>query len=370
MDMDAISSQLLYRYSTDRSEQNTEQTSRKHHSLDGHHPGRRVGHAHRHERAQGVEHRREIDDRNDERRHPAEHAGETGKLSYRHSERTALHIRTQEGDTVRLKIKASESLGVAAGQDEGDDGETISELGLQARSHIRISFKVKGELNGDEMAAIQAVIDQAGTMADDFFTGNAEGAFATASALEIDAAQLANVRIRMKSSEQLTYPLSGMLPTRLDGPQVSAVEPAGDSSPVPVTDGSVDNTDVPEVPAGEGPAGTGNVDGEAAAAAPVTDETVTDVTGDDTGRTSIMANALQSIGVFLNSLMDSFGGDDDAQGGVASADSITLKLQVFRSMLLSVSELQDTKQEDPATRLAAETLDAVSAQQTPLDALA
>jgi len=370
MDMDAISSQLLYRYSSDRSEQNTEQSSRKHHPLDGHHPGRRVGHAHRHEQAQGVEHRREVGDRDDDRRHSKESAGESDALSYRRSERTALHIRTQEGDMVRLKIKASESLSVAAGQVDDDDGETISQLDLQARSRTRISFKVKGDLNGEEMAAIQSVIEQAGAMAENFFTGDAEGAFATASALEIDAAQLANVRIRMKSSEQLTYPVSGMLPTRLDGPQASAAEAADDSSPAPVTDESVDNTDAPAAPAGEVSAGTGNGDGEAAAAVPVTDETATDVTGDDTGRTSIMANALQSIGVFLNSLMDAFGGNDDAQGGVASADSITLKLQVFRSMLLSVSELQDTKQEDPATRLATETLDAVSAQQTPLDAVA
>ena len=146
MDMEAISSQLLYRYSTDRSEQNPEQSSRKHHPLDGHHPGRRVGHAHRQEQAHGIDQRREVDDRDDDRRHPKETAGESNSLSYRRSERTALHIKTQEGDMVRLKIKASESLSVAAGQVE-DDGETISELELQARSRTRISFKVKGELN-------------------------------------------------------------------------------------------------------------------------------------------------------------------------------------------------------------------------------
>ncbi|MBT8117408.1 MAG: hypothetical protein KJO66_06210, partial [Gammaproteobacteria bacterium] len=364
--MDAISSQLLYRYSPDRSAERPEQSSRKHHPLDGHHPGRRVGHAHRHEQAQGVEHRREIDDSNEERRHPAEHAGENGKLSYRHSERTALHIRTQEGDMVRLKIRASESLSIAAGQDENDDGKTISELDLQARSLTRISLKVKGELNGEEMAAIQSVIEQAGTMAENFFTGDAEGAFATASALEIDAAQLANVRIRMKSSEQLTYPGSGALPARLTAPQAPTTEPAG-TSPAPVSGASADNPATS--PAGTAVEDTGadSANVEAAAVVPVPAEADTVDSADATGRTSIMANTLQSIGVFLNNLMDTFSGTDDGQGGVVSADNMTLKLQVFRSMLLSVSELQDTKQEDPATTLAAETLDAVSTQQTPLD---
>jgi len=368
MDMDAISSQLLYRYSSDRSEQSPEQSSRKHHPLDGHHPGRRVGHAHRHEQAQGVEHRREVGDGDDDRRQPKESAGESDALSYRRSERTALHIRTQEGDMVRLKIKASESLSVAAGQVD-DDGETISQLDLQARSHIRISFKVKGELNGDEMTAIQAVIDQAGTMADDFFTGNTEGAFATASALEIDAVQLARVSIRMKTSEQLTYPMSGALPARLTSPQEPATEPAG-TSPAPVTGASADNPVTPPAETAVEDAGADSANDEAAAVVPVPAETDAVDSAEIPGRTSIMANTLQSIGVFLNHLMDTFSGTDDAQGGVVSADNMTLKLQVFRSMLLSVSEIGNQQQEEPATALAAETLDAMTVQQAPLDAVA
>jgi hypothetical protein len=369
MDMDAISSQLLYRYSSDRSEQSPEQSSRKHQPVDGHHPGRRVGHAHRHEQAHGIDQRREVDDKDNDRRHPKEYAGERDTLSYRRSERTALHIKTQEGDMVRLKIKASESLSIAAGQ-VNDDGETISELELQARSRTRISFKVKGELNEEEMAAIQSVIAQAGAMAEDFFTGNAEGAFATASALEIDAGQLARVNIRMKTSEQLTYPMSGALPARLTTPQAPTTEPAG-ASPAPVTGASADNPVTPPAETAVEDAGADSTNDEAAAVLPVPAETDAVDSAESPGRTSIMANTLQSIGVFLNNLMETFSGTDDAQGGVVSADNMTLKLQVFRSMLLSVSEIGNQQQEEePATALAADTLDALTVQQVPLDAVA
>ncbi|MGB5261922.1 MAG: hypothetical protein WBO34_15565 [Gammaproteobacteria bacterium] len=364
--MDAINSQLLYRYAADRSPERPEQSSLKHHPLDGHHSGRRVGHSHRAQQGQAVELRREVDDRDDDRRQKTEDADERSTLSYRRSERTTLQIKTQEGDTVRLKIKASESLSVAAGQAE--DGETFSGVELQALSRTRISFKVKGELNEQEMGAIQAVIAQAGTMAEDFFSGNLDDAFATASALEIDATQLANIRIRMKTSEQLTYPTSGALPARLEAPQASSPDATG-TSPAPVIEGSADTTE--SAPAGSTGQDDGIIsdNGEAAAALPVPAEAAVD-SADTDGHTSIMVNTLQSIGAFLNKLMDTFSGDSEVQEGGVSADSMTLKLQVFRSLLLSVNDLQNPDKQEPASELAADTLDVISAQQTPLDAVA
>ena len=85
-----------------------------------------------------------------------------------------------------------------------------------------------------------------------------------------------------------------------------------------------------------------------------------------------MASAIQSIGVFLNKLMDAFSSDTSAGAGNVPADSTSLKLQIFRSMLLSVSELQQQSEtEEPAaTALLADTLDTLTAEQTPLDAVA
>jgi hypothetical protein len=105
------------------------------------------------------------------------HGEESSTMAFRRSDRTTLTIETREGDVVRLKIRASKSPPADIEQLE-EDGTTMSEFGLQARSRMRISVKIDGNLNAEEHAAIQAVIEQASAMASDFFVGNVEGAFA------------------------------------------------------------------------------------------------------------------------------------------------------------------------------------------------
>jgi hypothetical protein len=291
-------------------------------------------------------------------------------LTYRRSERTTLTLQTQEGDTVRLKIKATEMLAVDAGKTGDDgDGQTISELEVQASSRTRIAIRVNGDLNEQEMAAIQSVIDQAGAMAEDFFSGNTSDAFASASELEIDATQLANVRIRMKTSEQLTYPMAGALQALGMTPQVGTDEADVDETQAADTASTATSTAVEpdETPATVADA-AGSESGDTAAPANPEPESI-DTTG-AADRDQLMANVLQSIGSFLNNLFTAFsGGEDDADNNFAPTD-MTLKLQVFRSMLLSISDMENAKDDGQATDLAAETIDAINAQQTPLDAVA
>ena len=371
MDMETVSSQLLSRYFPDRSQESSTGLPRKDKRIDEQHPGHRADHVHRHESGRGIEQRRDIEDNPDKHKHRHEDAGETGALTYRRSERTSLMVETLEGDTVRLKVKASESLTVNGGQ-LNEDGDTIADIEMLARSHTRISVKVKGDLNEQEMTAIQAIIDQAGSMATDFFAGDAEDAFATASALEIDATQLANVRIRMKSSEQLTYPMGAILPAQVREPEETASEPVA-------VDMVADKPDATAVaaPGGQEPveetAGASDVtaDGELAGSTAATADGTTAVEENTTpDRNQVIANALQSIGEFLNNLLSAFGGSDDVAGNSVSSSDMTLKLQVFRAMLMSVSEMKEPVSEEPATALAADTIDALTVQQSPLDAVA
>lgn len=371
MDMETVSNQLLSRYSFDRSPKSPDESSPHDKHIDEQKAGHRAHHVQRHEAGHGVEQRRDIDNKADKHARLDGDGGEAGGLTYRRSERTSLLVRTQEGDTVRLRIKASESLTVAVDQSD-EDGETVAAIEMEARSHTRITIKVKGDLNEQEMAAIQSVIDQAGTMAEDFFAGDTEGAFATASALEIDATQLANIRIRMKSSEQLTYPMSTALPSLVRGPETAAGEPAaGDpvaDNPVTATVATTDGQETVPVAAG---ATDETGDGDAAGSDTPATEGVAVVEESTTpDRNQVMASALQSIGVFLNNMLSAFGGSNEAPGNSLSSPDMTLKLQVFRSMLLSISDLEKPESEEPAAALAADTIDAVTAQQTPLDAVA
>ena len=275
-------------------------------------------------------------------------------------------LETQEGDTVRLKITASESLAVDIEQSE--DGDTaISEVELQARSRTRISIKVNGSLNEEELAAIQDIVAQAGELADDFFAGNIADAFAAASALEVDATQLANVRIRMKSSEQLTYTGSrnaAIRPAELQAPAVSEPAAATEGEPVTAPAETIDpDTQTVAVD------GTESVTPEQAVQ--VADEANVSDPSETTGREQLMANVLQTIGEFLNRLINSFSNETDTEQGssVASYD-MTLKLHVFQSMLLSIKEIESPESGSALPDLVPETIDALAAQQVPLDEVA
>ncbi|MBT8121984.1 MAG: hypothetical protein KJO10_05585 [Gammaproteobacteria bacterium] len=370
MNMDAISSQLISRSSFDRSPESRSDSAREDKRVHGHHRGHRAHHTQRQDMMERVESNRELDVSRRAHGHRHDEQEDVAGLTYRRSERTSLTLKTQEGDTVRLKIKATEMLAVDAGKTGDDgDGQTISELDVQASSRTRIAVRVNGDLNEQEMAAIQSVIDQAGAMAEEFFSGNTSDAFASASELEIDATQLANVRIRMKTSEQLTYPMAGALQALGTTPQVVADEPvideAQDANPASTaTSPAVEPDETPATVAGA----TGDKSGDSVAVAPREAESI-DATG-AADRDQLMASVLQSIGSFLNNLFTAFsGGADDADNSVMPTD-MTLKLQVFRSMLLSVSDMQNAKEDGQATDLAAETIDAINAQQTPLDAVA
>jgi hypothetical protein len=231
MNMDAISNQLISRSSFDRSPESRNDSAREDKRVHGHHRGHRAHHVQQQDMMERVESSREMDVSRRAHGHRHHEHEEAAGLTYRRSERTSLTLETQEGDTVRLKIKATEMLAVDSGK-TGEDGDEqiISELELEASSRTRIAIRVKGDLNEEEMAAIQSVIDQAGAMAENFFSGNTSDAFASASQLEIDATQLANVRIRMKTSEQLTYPMAAALQAPGVSPQVETDKPAVDAS--------------------------------------------------------------------------------------------------------------------------------------------
>jgi len=139
-------------------------------------------------------------------------------LKYQRTEKTSLMIRTQEGDVVRLRFRISD-LASVEGAESRDGDSQLAELDLKAQSAVRLKVFVKGDLNADELAAIQSVVQQAGRLANEFFAGDALAAFASASSLEVDSQQLAKVAIRMRVREQLSYSQSA---TALSLPLVPA----------------------------------------------------------------------------------------------------------------------------------------------------
>jgi hypothetical protein len=300
---------------------------------------------------------------------PAE-AQNASALAYRRSERTALFIQTQEGDTVRLTIKTRDAVALATSQADTDD-EPLTELELRARSTTKIAFFVDGDLSADELAAIRGVVEQAAALAQEFFAGDFRSAFAAAAQLQVDATQLAKVGLKMSIREQLTYTQYGA--TRRPVPVPAAVgstpapaqpsaapagaptAPIGSSSPT-AADAVEPAAEPPQVPAAQS-------------------EPMPTPAGQDLQPANLTQAVLATIADFLSQLLETFESPVSEQDGEAPTASIglSLKLKVFASVLLTMaaSEAANLGTSDDLPALVPETLDALASQlQPPLDDLA
>ena len=292
-------------------------------------------------------------------------------LKYQHSERTSLYIKTQEGDVVRLKFRTNDTVSFRSSHAENENGE-VSELTLKTSSATKLSVRVKGDLNAEELAAIQDTIEQASALAENFFAGDVAAAFEGAAALDIDGGQLARVKLKLKTMEQMTYS-SRSVGSRASmakrTPEVSAspeprtdvalpapdAAPSAEAAPTSFSSGLAESLDAPnESPAVE----------DTPAAAPDAVETPVEAASPEFSR----ADAFRSIGAFLTQLMDAFGANED--GTSSGVLDVSLKLRLFESTLVTLSQIR-TESQAPVSPLVHETIDALSGQeQAPVDRVA
>jgi hypothetical protein len=269
-------------------------------------------------------------------------------LRYRRTEKVGLFIQTQEGDSVRLRFKTKETLKLDAAQVQTGD-ETTNAIELRSRNNSKISISIKGDLNADELAAIQQAFEQATALAGEFFAGGVEAAFEGAAALNFDAEQLARVHLRARSSERLTYSARGFgsEPTIPDTPE----PPPEIEAPAEMDiDGSGADEQVDP--------GVGGTEIEEALAPSESEES-------SEGMESEEPQALdprQIIGDFLSRLTQALTGDSDSQ--TTGALDFSLKIRVFRSTLLTLSETR-APEEPGIPELVPDTLDALAEQEQP-----
>lgn len=82
-----------------------------------------------------------------------------------------LTLVTQEGDTVNISFGAAQSFSSSQSQTQFADGSVVQEFSVSAQAASRYSFSVQGDLNEDEIAAIQKLVSLIDPIATDFFTG-------------------------------------------------------------------------------------------------------------------------------------------------------------------------------------------------------
>lgn len=112
-------------------------------------------------------------------------------------QRGAMEIHTQEGDVVTLNFSARTAVTYSSAQvSDGTTQISSSELAVASRS--RLSVQVEGDLNAEELTALDDLVDQVNQLTDAFFAGDVDAALTQATSFSYDGTQLADYTIDLK----------------------------------------------------------------------------------------------------------------------------------------------------------------------------
>ena len=81
-----------------------------------------------------------------------------------------LNIRTQEGDLVNLSFSNEQSVQESSTQSKLQDSQSLQEISTVAQAASSYSISVQGDLNEEELAAINKLAAEIKPIASEFFT--------------------------------------------------------------------------------------------------------------------------------------------------------------------------------------------------------
>ena len=114
-------------------------------------------------------------------------------------ESESLNFKLADGTQVTIRMRAhATAMGAAQTQ---ADGTTSSATALIASGQLQI--EVKGNLSSDDLNAINAVVSQVDSLATQFFSGDAQGAFAAAASLNIDPSEIASFSLKLSYASEV-----------------------------------------------------------------------------------------------------------------------------------------------------------------------
>ena len=117
----------------------------------------------------------------------------SGARSYTLDETFEFEIRTNDGDIIRLNIGRGMS-------HESSFGAAYSE---QSNSYTNISYSIDGDLDEDELAALDELFFKVNKLADSFFSGHIEQAFKQAMRLDYDSTELAGFSLNLSQTQTM-----------------------------------------------------------------------------------------------------------------------------------------------------------------------
>src|SRR5690606_34624209 len=130
-------------------------------------------------------------------------AAQTAQVSaaYVRKERGRIELVTRDGDVVRIGYRARESERVNVAGVQDTHGSAVSARIVTDQS-ARLSVSVRGALDADELAAIEAFLGRIDALATQFYDGDAEAAFAAAAALQVDPQEIVRYSVKLSVRER------------------------------------------------------------------------------------------------------------------------------------------------------------------------
>jgi hypothetical protein len=123
-------------------------------------------------------------------------ASYSAKFSSRQS--VDLIVKTADGDTVRLQLDVKNKQSIRASYQADANGQQLN-ISSKQRSSAGLSIRVDGNLDADELAALDDLLDQVGDLADTFFGGDVQAAAQQASTLDFSNPELSSLSLNLHS---------------------------------------------------------------------------------------------------------------------------------------------------------------------------
>ena len=245
------------------------------------------------------------------------------------AEKGAIDLVTNEGDHVTIRFRAKDVITSAAAESTSSTGSataaSTSEISLG-----RVKVTVDGNLNNDELAAINNVLSQVDALATKFFSGDAEGAFAAAAQVGADPAQIASFQMNLTYTHKLSAAaFASTASTQAPDSPSTSVSATSSTSAASAADSAstAGTTDAPAAPS----------------ASSATDSSAT--------------TARQSIANFLQNVLSSLG---PVSGAGKVSFSLSWKMQLLATALPSYAP-NDKASSAASMQLAGQTLQKVTA---------
>lgn len=123
-----------------------------------------------------------------------------GNYEYGRARQFSFELTTKEGDKVTIKATSSGGLAVEAGR-AGRGNSSASALNASYSSSESFSLSIEGDLNEDELKAINDLLGRVNDLASQFFEGDLDVAFDQAMNMGYDAEQIGSFSLNLAQAE-------------------------------------------------------------------------------------------------------------------------------------------------------------------------